>query len=200
MSDPKIAMFLNMAESDPENELAHFSLGKLYFEASEYDSAKASLRRTLELNSQHTQAHRFLGETLLALSERDEGLEVLTAGIRLGHVRGEYMPRNAMIDILKREGVEPPHLVEDDEEDEAAGVVGGFYCKRCMRNGTPLDKAPFSSELGQQVLESICQECWKEWMAMSVKVINELRLNLATPEGSRAYDQHMREFLGFGME
>ena len=52
------------------------------------------------------------------------------------------------------------------------------------------------SELGAKIHENICTSCWSEWMAMSIKVINEFRLNLATPEANEIYDQQMREFLG----
>jgi hypothetical protein len=31
---------------------------------------------------------------------------------------------------------------------------------------------------------------------MSIKVINELRLDLSTERGAEEYDRHMREFLG----
>ena len=31
---------------------------------------------------------------------------------------------------------------------------------------------------------------------MSIKVINEYRLNLASEQGSQVFDAHMREFLG----
>ena len=39
-------------------------------------------------------------------------------------------------------------------------------------------------------------DCWKEWMAMSIKVINEFRLNMATPEANDIYESNLREFLG----
>ena len=194
--EEKIAMFANMAQADPDNELAHFSLGKLHFEAGNLEPSEKSLRRTLELNSQHTQAHRYLGEVLLGLGRKDEAAEVLADGIRLAHVRGEYMPRNQMTEILRKEGVDPPRLLEDEGESEAAAESDGFVCRRCLKPSTPLEEAPFSSDVGGQILASICQKCWAEWMAMSIKVINELRLNPATPEGSRVYDVQMKEFLG----
>jgi Fe-S cluster biosynthesis and repair protein YggX len=33
-------------------------------------------------------------------------------------------------------------------------------------------------------------------MAMSIKVINEFRLNMATPEANDIYESNLREFLG----
>ena len=192
----KITMFTNMAQSDPDNELAHFSLGKLHFEAGNHEQAESSLRRTLELNAQHAQAHRFLAETLLARGNKEEAIQVLTDGVRLAHVRGEYMPRNIMVDLLKKEGAEVPRLLGNEEEEVAAGDPDAFTCRRCLKANLPLDEPPFSGELGTKIHETICQECWSEWMAMSIKVINELRLNPATPQGSKVYDDHMKEYLG----
>jgi len=190
----RIALFRNMAEADPENELAHFSLGKLYFEAGRHEDAVASLRRTLEINAQHAQAHRFLGEALLELGHREEALDLLKAGVEIAHARGEYMPRNLMIALLEREGVEPPQL--HSEEEAQAISEGGFLCRRCLRHGKQLGEPPFTNDLGRQIHETICEDCWRDWIGMSIKVVNEYRLNPATPEGSRIWDQHMIEFLG----
>jgi len=65
-----------------------------------------------------------------------------------------------------------------------------------MRPGPQLESAPFTSEIGQQILASTCQDCWQAWMGMSVKVINEYRLNMASPRANEIYDTHLREFLG----
>ncbi len=52
-------------------------------------------------------------------------------------------------------------------------------------------------ELGQRVFESICADCWNEWLrGFSIKVINELRLDLSTEQGQAEYDRIMREFFG----
>ena len=44
MSDTRIEQFKNMTEADPENELGHFSLGKAYLDAGQFDEAASSLR------------------------------------------------------------------------------------------------------------------------------------------------------------
>ena len=50
-NEDKINLFKNMAEADPSNELAHFSLGKLYKEAGRFEEAETSLKNCLEINS-----------------------------------------------------------------------------------------------------------------------------------------------------
>ena len=46
------------------------------------------------------------------------------------------------------------------------------------------------------IVDNISKESWEEWMEMSIKVINELRLDLGDPLGQRTYDEHLRDFLG----
>lgn len=202
MSTPdKIALFTKMAEADPDNELAHFSVGKLRFEAGEHAEAVTALRRTIEINPQHSQAHRYLGEALLAAGQKDEGIEVLTRGAVLAHERGEYMPRDAMVERLKAEGQEPPSLegaasAERTPQDTGTAAEGSFCCGRCRKQGEPLAEPPVHGELGAKIQATICSTCWAEWMAMSIKVINEYRLNLASPQADAIYESHMVEFLG----
>ena len=47
----------------------------------------------------------------------------------------------------------------------------------------------------KQVLDRICEDCWKEWIGVSIKVINEYRLNMAMPDADTIYENHLREFL-----
>ncbi|MBA21398.1 MAG: hypothetical protein CMJ97_08485 [Planctomycetes bacterium] len=193
-NEDKINLFRNMAEADPSNELAHFSLGKLYKEAGRFEEAETSLKNCLEVNQEHSVARQFLGESLLELGRKPEAIELLEASILMAHERGEFMPRDAMSSLLREHGIEPPDLTE--EEDTEAIEAGAFVCKRCRKARPGLDDAPFSGELGARVQEDICVDCWKEWMAMSVKVINEFRLNMATPEANDIYESNLREFLG----
>jgi Fe-S cluster biosynthesis and repair protein YggX len=73
---------------------------------------------------------------------------------------------------------------------------GAFVCRRCHKPNPRLEKPPFSNDLGRRIHETICRSCWKEWFAMSIRVINEYRLNLMSPESSAIYDEHMKQFLG----
>jgi Fe-S cluster biosynthesis and repair protein YggX len=68
-------------------------------------------------------------------------------------------------------------------------VVGG--------HGRQLARPPFGDALGKRIQEAVCADCWEEWKRnYSIKVINELRLDLSTERGAEEYDRYMREFLG----
>lgn len=51
-------------------------------------------------------------------------------------------------------------------------------CIRChqTREGNP--GAPYGGKVGEQLKGKVCNVCAKEWSEMSVKIINEYRLNL----------------------
>jgi Fe-S cluster biosynthesis and repair protein YggX len=60
-----------------------------------------------------------------------------------------------------------------------------------------MEKPPMSGELGDTLQGKICADCWNFWLReLSVKVINEMRLDLSTERGAEVYDQIMRESLG----
>jgi Fe-S cluster biosynthesis and repair protein YggX len=199
----RLKVFTNMAAADPENELAHFSLGKVQLEIADAAAAEKSFRRVLELNARHSQAHRLLGEALLRQGRKDDAVLVLRNGIAVAHEKGEYQPRNQMQDLLRKEGVEPPlpQAASAATTGAAPGTAGAsaaasFVCRRCGQPNPRLDEPPFLNDLGRRIENTICQPCWREWIAMSIKVINEYRLNLLSPQGNEIYETHMKEFLG----
>jgi Fe-S cluster biosynthesis and repair protein YggX len=61
----------------------------------------------------------------------------------------------------------------------------------------PLPQPPIPDEMGKRIQAEICADCWNDWFRnYSIKVINELRLDLSTEHGQAEYDRYMREFLG----
>ena len=45
------------------------------------------------------------------------------------------------------------------------------------------------------IYNSTCADCWREWIGMGTKVINEMRLPLSDPQAQKIFDQQMIEFL-----
>jgi Fe-S cluster biosynthesis and repair protein YggX len=50
-------------------------------------------------------------------------------------------------------------------------------CSRCKQHAPGLARAPLPGPTGQTILENVCAACWREWLGMQVKYINEYRLN-----------------------
>lgn len=193
----RIAQFRKMANDDPDNELGHFRLGQLLLEAGEHRDAVLSFQRTVQLSPQFSKAYQLLATALLAQERRDEAIQVLREGCGIAEERGDRMPLEEMGKLLISLGETPPEAKRPAD----SGTDAGFRCRRpgCTsgRYAQPLTSAPMKDEIGQRVLESICADCWNEWLrGFSIKVINEMRLDLSTERGQAEYDRMMREFFG----
>jgi Fe-S cluster biosynthesis and repair protein YggX len=192
----RIAQFTKMATDDPENELGHFRLGQLLMEADRPEEAARSFRRTLQLSPQFSKVYQLLAACLIKLGKQEEAAEVLQQGYAVADERGDNMPRDEMAKMLVQLGKAVPA-----PKKTTAGAADGFRCQRpgCVagRYGRQLPKAPMSDDMGRRIYETVCADCWNDWLKnYSIKVINELRLDLSTERGQEEYDRHMREYLG----
>jgi Fe-S cluster biosynthesis and repair protein YggX len=70
-------------------------------------------------------------------------------------------------------------------------------CVRCQQSAEP----PAAARVGHmgsakdRILASVCANCWKEWEAAEVKVVNEYRLNFMDPQHRELLKQACLEFL-----
>lgn len=201
MSDDRIAKLRQMAEQNPGDELAHFSLGSALLEADQPGEAAKSFQRVLAVNSQNSKAYQLLATAQRAAGDVQFAAETLATGYRIAHKRGDLMPANAMADMLRELGKPVPDVAAKPAAPSAAAaggqVAAGFACKRCGSPGPKLPARPFKGPLGERILAEICASCWREWVGMGTKVINELRLPMHDPQAQEMYDKHMIEFLGF---
>ncbi|MCE9532020.1 MAG: Fe(2+)-trafficking protein [Planctomycetes bacterium] len=203
----RIAQFRKMASDDADNELGHFRLGQLLMEAQEYKEAIASFCRTLELSPQFSKVYQLLASCLLKVERKEEAVEILTNGWKIADERGDKMPRDEMGKMLKELGEPIPEATAATVDDGEPGT--GFKCERPMcaagKRARQLPAPPLADEVGQRIHKEICADCWNEWFKnYSIKVINELRIDLSTEFGQEEYDKHMRGFFGWeeavGME
>ena len=194
----RIAQFRKMATDDPDNELGHFRLGQLFMEDNQPAEAVKSFERTLEL-SPFSKVFQLLGECYITLDQKDKAIEVLTKGWQNADEKGDRMPKEAMEKLLKSLGAPVPQA-QAPVDDGTPGTV--FRCQRpgCMegKRARELPAPPIPDEVGERIHKTICAGCWNLWFKdLSIKVINELRLDLSSEFGQNEYDKHMREFLGF---
>jgi Fe-S cluster biosynthesis and repair protein YggX len=193
-SNSRLEQFQKMANDDPTNEVAHFSLGREYLAAGRNEEALTSLTRCLELNPNIAKAYQLSAQGLVALGRKDEAVAKLTEGVKRADERGEMMPRNEMVTMLKEMGAPVPELKSASQAAQAVGE-GQVACARCHKVNPKLPKPPFKGPNAQEVFEKICASCWREWIPMGTKVINELRLPLNDPQAQKIYDQYRMEFL-----
>jgi Fe-S cluster biosynthesis and repair protein YggX len=195
-TDSRIEQFRKMAEADPNNELGHFSLGKAYLDAGQTSEAIQSFQRSIDLNPSTAKVYQLLAMALLKEDRREEAIAKLTQGVEIAAVRGDLMPKNEMVRVLKELGAPVP--VSATAATTQPVGEGQVLCKRCGRVAAQLPKPPYGGDLGSEIFENSCADCWREWIGMGTKVINELRLPLADPQAQKIFKQHMREFLNLG--
>lgn len=197
----RIQSFRKMTEADPSNELGHFSLGSALLEAGAWDEARACFEKATSLNPGFSKAYQLLGECWSGLGNRTAAVASWKKGWEVAHARGDLMPREAMAKRLREWGEALPELpaasrsVAAPAQTPAASAEDLVRCARCGRSAARLPAPPLPGTLGDRIVRSTCQDCWKEWLAMGVKVINELQLDLTSYAGASAYDKHMAEFL-----
>lgn len=194
--DQRIAQFENMAQADPENEMAHFSLASAYAQAERHADAAASFIACTKANPDMSKAFQLAAENFYNAGEDEKAKDALLAGYDVAAKRGDLMPKRAMAELMESHGIEIPTVEGEDTTMEALEASGAFLCQKSGRPGNQLDAPPFKGPVGEWIQQNISAETWEEWIGQGTKVINELRLDLSKDEDSETYDRYMHEFLG----
>lgn len=192
----RIERFQELVRQDPDNDMAHFTLGGAYAQADRPADAAECYIRCTELNESMSKAFQLAGASLIAAGETERAAEVLAKGFAVASEHGDMMPKNAMADLLTQIGAPVPK----QEKVKAEVVDAGFVCKKTGRPGSPIARVPFRTGVGAWIQENLSDETWKEWIALGTKVINELRLDLSKDEHSLVYDYAMRRYIGLDDE
>jgi len=194
----RIAQFENMSQADPENDMAHFSLGGAYMQAERYADAAEAYINCFTANEAMSKARQLAAECLVKAGDEQRAGEIATEGYVECAKRGDRMPKNALAELLAELGLPLPELPKDvaQSAQQAQASAGDFVCGRTGQPGTQLERPPFKGPVGNWIHRNISAQTWQMWIGQGTKVINELRLDLSRDEDAEAYDQHMREFLG----
>lgn len=192
-TNQRIAQFENMVQADPDNDMAHFSLGGAYAQAGRWADAANSYLNCVARNQAMSKAYQLAGDALIKSGEKDKAAAVLAEGFKTAAERGDRMPQKAMGDLLAQLGVPLPEVKSRASGPAPAGTMTDAVSGRA---GAKMSRPPFKGPVGQWIFENVTKETFDAWIAQGTKVINELRLDLSRDEDSALYDKHMREFLG----
>ncbi len=69
-------------------------------------------------------------------------------------------------------------------------------CRRCHQTQEGVSDIPYGGPLGDTLRATVCRVCWQAWCDMSVKIVNEYRLNLSEPSARTFVSTQMKIFLG----
>jgi Flp pilus assembly protein TadD len=96
----KIAQFEKVAESNPDDVMSRFTLGKLHLEAEQPDRAAEVLEALLDLKSDYTAAFPLLGKAYERSGKLAKAIRLYQKGIELADAAGDLHPRNQMQERL----------------------------------------------------------------------------------------------------
>ena len=67
-------------------------------------------------------------------------------------------------------------------------------CVKFQKELPGLDETPFDNELGQRIYDHVSRDAWALWKEHLKMIMNEYRLNLATPEAQEIVLKQMDEY------
>jgi Fe-S cluster biosynthesis and repair protein YggX len=69
-------------------------------------------------------------------------------------------------------------------------------CVRCQKDGPRIAWPPYAGEAGEEIVRSVCQSCWPEWLDLQTRIINEYRLNVLDPNHQQMVAEQCLVFFG----
>jgi len=200
--EERIEQFRKMAQANPDDDLAHFALGQALCDSGRGSEAIKVLKHVIKLNESYSRAYVLLGIAQLDEEDQEGAIETFQTGYAAAMSRGDLMPATEIKQRLSDLGAtvsadavlafaQRGAEIDDDRDPEEDEV----RCARTRRVGKRMLGDPFGDAVGAFIVENTSKESWDEWIEMSIKVINELRLDLGEPDGQKTYDEHMRDFL-----
>jgi Fe-S cluster biosynthesis and repair protein YggX len=68
------------------------------------------------------------------------------------------------------------------------------FCVKFQKELPGLDETPFDNELGQRIYDHVSRDAWGLWKEHLKMIMNEYRLNLATPEAQEIVLKQMEDY------
>lgn len=68
-------------------------------------------------------------------------------------------------------------------------------CARCGQTREGFERAPFPGPIGARVVDSICRDCWGQWLKQQTMLINHYGLNVMDPQARAFLTRNMSAFL-----
>src|SRR5262249_28696915 len=151
----RIAQFENMVQADPDNDMAHFSLGGAYAQAQRWSDAANAYLNCVARNQAMSKAYQLAGDALIKAGDKDKAAAVLTEGFKTAAERAARIPQKAMGALLEKLGIPPPEV-----KSRAGGPApaGSMVDAVSGRAGSKLTRPPFKGPVGQWIFENVTRE------------------------------------------
>ncbi len=67
-------------------------------------------------------------------------------------------------------------------------------CTRCGLAGDRLPAPPLATDLGARIYDTVCRNCWQEWLREQTAIINHFGLNLLDQKAKQLLTEKTEEF------
>lgn len=71
------------------------------------------------------------------------------------------------------------------------------HCVKLDQELPALERAPFPTPLGDEILEKVSKQAWDQWLTESVRIINTYRVDLGSKQGTEFMIEQLKIWLGF---
>ncbi len=194
--EERIAQFRTMAEADPDNEMAHFSLGNALVKTGAHTEAAEAFLRCAQVNPKMSRALQMAGEAFKNAGDNTRAIIALQEAHATASELGDALVKQNCAKLLVELGQPLPEIENAPGTSQSgSSTTGNFICHATGVPGSKLDKPPFRGKLGEKIFECISQESWTAWISQGTKVINEFRLDLSREDHEKVYDEQMIEYL-----
>ncbi|MDF1808684.1 MAG: Fe(2+)-trafficking protein [Phycisphaerales bacterium] len=199
--EKRISQFQRLIADDPNNDMAYFSLANALMQSDRYDEAGDTFAKCAQINEAMTKAYQLAGDAYIKAGMVDQAKVVLTKGYIEATTRGDLLPKNAIVDLLKSINEPIPEVKDSKPKTDTQSVAtGDFKCLKSGQMGTQIPRQPFRNAMGEWIHSNISNETFTEWIKLGTKIINELRLDLSRDDHDAVYEYAMRIFLGYSDE
>ena len=103
--EQKKKRFLDILEIEPNEEIALFQLGKISYDARQYNEAKKYLLQFLKVSPRHSLGHALLTKSFYALNQESHAREWLVKGLEIARANGDIMPLKLLEEVERKIGI-----------------------------------------------------------------------------------------------
>ena len=103
--EQKKKRFLDILEIEPNEEIALFQLGKISYDARQYNEAKKYLLQFLKVSPSHSLGHALLTKSFYALNQESHAQEWLVKGLEIARANGDIMPLKLLEEVERKIGI-----------------------------------------------------------------------------------------------
>jgi Fe-S cluster biosynthesis and repair protein YggX len=130
---------------------------------------------------------------------KDSSYRILMSGVPRGYelvkqVQPSYWLADGPPLSLVRRRPRRPRLDASRGSHHIRRMSRTVHCVKLGHEAEGLEKPPIKGELGQRVFENVSKEGWKQWIAHSTMLINELRLDFNDPKAQKVWLTECEKF------